>query len=151
MEVLIMRKDLMPVGRINQLSMFNDFDRIFDHVFGNVAPITQQNSYPVCNVFVDKDEVLNFEFALAGFKKEEVVAEVEDNILTVKAEKVSEETDNKYIIRKFARRSFTKQYNLGEFHDPDTAQAKFEDGVLTVTFDKKVMEQPETKVKRLEI
>lgn len=151
MEVL-MRKDLMmPVGRINQLSIFNDFDRIFDHVFGNMAPIGQQNSYPVCNVFVDKDEVLNFEFALAGFKKEEVVAEVEDNILTVKAEKLTEETDNKYIIRKFARRAFSKQYNLGDVHDPDTALAKFEDGVLTITFQKKVLEQPENKVKRLEI
>jgi len=148
-----MRKDLMPFGRFDKkMSIFDEFDNIFDRVFGNMAPVAQQNNYPVSNVFVDKDDMLNFEFALAGFTKDEVVAEVEDNVLTVKAEKSeTEEDQNKYIVRRFSKRSFMKQYNLGDVYDPDTANASFDDGVLKITFDKKVMEQPENKVKRLEI
>ena len=148
-----MRKDLIPIRRFNTgMSIFDEFDRIFEQAFGRMSPANQQNNYPVANIFVDTEDVLNFEFALAGFTKDEVVAEVEDNILTVKAEKSEQDEDeNKYIVRRFSRRSFVKQYNLGDLYDPDTADASMEDGVLKVTFQKKVLEQPESKVKRLEI
>ncbi len=143
----------MPFGRFDaRMSIFDEFDRIFDQAFSRLSPISQQNNYPVANVFVDSNDVLNFEFALAGFTKDEVVAEIENNILTVKAEKSETEEDtNKYIVRRFSKRSFVKQYNLGELHDPDTANASFEDGVLRITFNKKVLEEPENKVKRLTI
>jgi HSP20 family molecular chaperone IbpA len=106
MEVLIMRKDLTNPRRVQfGTSVFDDFDRIFGNMFANMTPAKQQDNYPVCNVFVDKDDVLHFEFALAGFTKEELAVEIDGTILTVQAEKSTEEADeNKYVIRRFAKR-----------------------------------------------
>ena len=148
-----MRKDLTPFGQIKGLSIFDEFDNIFSRTFANMIPANQQNNYPVCNVYVDTDDVLNFEFALAGFTKEDIVAEIEGNILTVKAEKTTEEEqdENKYIVRRFAKRSFTKQYDLGELYDTDSAQVDFTDGVLRLTFNAKELEEIETNAKRLAI
>lgn len=145
-----MRKDLIPRGRLNQMSIFDEFDNIFANVFQNVAPIHQQQGYPVCNIYVDTSDVLNFEFALAGFRKEEINIEVEDNILTISAEKQTEEdAENKYIVRRFTRKRFMKKYDLTDMYDPDTAQVSFVDGVLRLSFRKK--EAQKSSVRKIEI
>ena len=143
-------KDLIPRGRLNRMSIFNEFDNIFSGMFQNIAPIQQQQGYPVCNIFVDSNDTLNFEFALAGFKKEEIIIEVEDNILTVSAEKQTEEdSENKYIVRRFTRKRFMKKYDLTDMYDPDTAQASFNDGVLKLYFQKK--EVGKSSIRKIEI
>ena len=81
-----------------------------------------------------------------------IPAKQQDNYPVAEKSTEDEEKDeNKYIVRRFAKRAFSKQYDLGELYDPDSAQADFTDGVLTLTFTKKVIEEPESTVKRLEI
>nr|NIU00297.1 Hsp20/alpha crystallin family protein [Nitrosopumilaceae archaeon]NIU86702.1 Hsp20 family protein [Nitrosopumilaceae archaeon]NIV65399.1 Hsp20 family protein [Nitrosopumilaceae archaeon]NIX60899.1 Hsp20 family protein [Nitrosopumilaceae archaeon] len=70
--------------------------------------------------------------------------------LTVSAEKqTSEDSENKYIIRRFSKRSFNKKYDLDGIWDTNSVEADFSDGVLTLSFTKK--EEEQTTVKRVEI
>lgn len=134
-----MRKDLIPNGRLNKMSIFNEFDSVFDDLFSRIAPVNQQNTYPVSNIYINADDILVFEFALAGFNKDEIGIEIEDNILRVSAEKqTSEDHENKYIIRRFAKRAFSKQYNIADLWDMDSIETSFVDGVLELFFYKKI-------------
>jgi HSP20 family molecular chaperone IbpA len=86
------------------------------------------------------------EFALAGFQKSDLTIEVkpEKRSITVSAQAEGENETG----RRIARRSFSKTYvNYDDNLDLSEAQAKFEDGLLTVT----VPTRPEVKPLSIEI
>ena len=67
--------------------------------------------------------------ALAGFKKEDVIVEVNDNTLTVSGKAVDKEDDS-FVHKGIARRAFKRQWTLAEHLE--VGDAKLKDGVLTV-------------------
>ena len=105
------------------LSIFNQlrpitigFDNIFDHfenMFdGNVMTIPQVN-YPPYNIVRTGDNTYDIELALAGFSKEDINVEYENNVLTVKSIKKAEETEEQadgVIHRGISKRMFSKSF-----------------------------------------
>jgi len=116
---------------------FVGFDRIFDQ-FVN----TQANSYPPHNVIKTGEDTRDIEFALAGFKEEEIEVVVENGVLTVTGAQATED-DKEYLWRGIAARAFTKQFSLTDYWE--VTGAKFTDGILTISTKQEVPEAVKPK------
>lgn len=85
-----------------------------------------------------------------GFKAEDLQIEVLDDVLTLKGEIESDEVDERdgYLLREIHRGSFSRSLRLPESTDSSKAEAKVEDGLLTVRIPKSEEARPkEIKVK----
>ena len=137
------------------LSIFNSlkpfsigFDSMFDQfesMLGNGGMV--QNNYPPYNIRkVGKDKYA-IEVAIAGFNKDDVEVEFEDNFLTVKTKKVNKtvEKDGDEIIHKgISQRSFSRSFTIAD--DVKVNGAQLKDGLLTVTCEKIIPVQKKKKL-----
>ena len=138
------------------LSIFNQlrpitigFDNIFDHfenMFdGDVMTIPQVN-YPPYNIVRTGDNTYDIELALAGFSKDDINVEYENNVLTVKSIKKADEKDeqaNGVIHRGISKRMFTKSFTVAD--DVEVKGAELKDGLLKVSLERII---PESKKPR---
>ena len=125
-------------------TLLNDF--INDEVFP--VHLTKTTSgYPVADIYQGPDGSTIMEFALAGFSRSELSIDVkpERRSITVSA---ASSSDDGSAARRIARRAFTKTYvNYDDNLDLSNAEARFENGLLTVT----VPRRPETQPVKIEI
>ena len=111
----------------------------------------QMFSNPVSNFRADvltKGDSFVIEAELPGFKKEDINLDIEDDILTIKATRQNEESeeDSK---RKFIRRerfygSYTRSFDVSNI-DTSAITAEYNDGILTLVLPKKAPEKPKTR------
>ena len=137
------------------LSIFNSlkpFSIGFDSMFDQFESMLRnggmvQSNYPPYNIRkVGKDKYA-IEVAVAGFNKDDVEVEFEDNFLTVRTKKVDKtvEKDGDEIIHKgISQRSFSRSFTIAD--DVKVNGAQLKDGLLTVTCEKII---PEEKKKKL--
>lgn len=79
------------------------------------------------------DEVI-VHFDLPGIEADAIELTVEQNTLTVHAQRVWEpEADDQLLARERRQGDFTRQLMLGEHLDTEKVQANYEDGVLSIT------------------
>jgi molecular chaperone IbpA len=112
-----------------------DIDRMFN------APL-QKTNYPPYNVRKVDDEHFVMEFAVAGFKKEDISISVEKSILTVKGE-LAEDNEAEYLYKGIAGRKFVRSFSLPEFFEVE--RAGMSDGILYVDLYKDVPEEKKPK------
>lgn len=107
-------------------------------------------SLPAVNVKENNKE-FNIEFAAPGFKKEDFKINVEENILTISAEKQEEKNEEKdrYTRKEFAYSSFSRSFTLPQTTNADKIDAKYNDGILNLTIPKKeeAKTQPKKEIK----
>ncbi len=97
-----------------------------------------------------KHYVINAE--LPGVKKEDIHLELHNGVLSLSAETKQEEKEEKEgkVIRQERRFGcIQRSFSLGESVEQSDINAKFEDGLLTITAPKE--EPSETKVKKIDI
>lgn len=98
----------------------------------------------------EDEEKYILEAELPGIKKEEIVLEAKDNILTIsieKDEKIDEEKEN-YIIKERRYGSMSRSFSIDNVNI-EKIKAKFENGILSVTLPK--LESKNNKSKRINI
>ena len=122
----------------------NVIDDVFDSFFVDFPRHLKQTTqgYPVADIFRDDNGNTVLEFALAGFKKEELSIDIrpDKRSITVAANSNVDEGDNS---RRIARRSFTKTYvNYDNNLDLTNTVASYEDGLLTITVPQRTEVQP---------
>jgi len=122
----------------------NVLDDVFDSFFVDFPRHLKQTTqgYPVADIFRDDNGNTVLEFALAGFKKEELTIDIrpDKRSITVAANSDIEEGDNS---RRIARRSFTKTYvNYDNNLDLSATEAAYADGLLTVTVPQRAEVKP---------
>jgi len=123
----------------------NVIDDVFDSFFVDFPRHLKQTTqgYPVADIFRDDDGNTILEFALAGFKKEELAIDIrpDKRSITVAANSnVEEEGDGS---RRIARRSFTKTYvNYDNNLDLTNTAASYADGLLTISVPQRSEAQP---------
>ena len=122
----------------------NVIDDVFDSFFVDFPRHLNQTTqgYPVADIFRDDNGNTVLEFALAGFKKEELSIDIrpDKRSITVAANSNVDEGDNS---RRIARRSFTKTYvNYDNNLDLTNTVASYEDGLLTITVPQRTEVQP---------
>ncbi len=103
----------------------------------------------------DKDGNYELDIDLPGFKKDEISITLENGYLTVgacKAVNEEEKDDNGKVLRKERYSgAMQRSFYVGEGIDENDVRARFEDGVLSLTFPKeKEPELPEKKTIMIE-
>ena len=122
--------------------IFDHFERMFD---GDVMNIPQVN-YPPYNIVKTGENTYDNELALAGFSKDDINVEYENNVLTVKSIKKADEKDeqaNGVIHRGISKRMFTKSFTVAD--DVEVKGAELKDGLLKVSLERII---PESKKPR---
>jgi molecular chaperone IbpA len=101
------------------------FDRYFS------APHHQNGNYPPHNIVKYSDDTYGIEVAVAGFTKEEVTVEVDQDQLTIRGIKNrGNDADVEYLHRGLAARDFEQTFTLAEYME--VRGAKVEHGMLQI-------------------
>lgn len=130
-------------------AMFPGFGNAFENFLK--MDYNYGESTPSVNVTENENE-FQLEYLVPGFKKEEIKVALEQNILTVKAEKKTENIDEqkRYTRKEFSFSSFKRSFTLPENVDIEKMTAKHEHGILHIVLPKKVEEKKST-TKEIEI
>lgn len=139
---------LTPYRRneINTFNPFNAMDELERRFFGSESidefktDIREEDG----NVILEAD--------LPGFKKEDVHVDLDDNFMTISAERHSDyeqkDKQGNYIRCERSYGNFSRSFDITGI-DRDQIKASFENGVLTLTMPKQT--QPQITSRRLEI
>jgi len=94
-------------------------------------------SYPPMNVYLTKDKQMVFEFALAGFREEDLNIEFQGDymVFSAKAPEMEPDEDVRYFKRRLKFKEIDEQrYFVPEDKfDRESAKAVFKNGVLKIT------------------
>ncbi|RNI39917.1 Hsp20/alpha crystallin family protein [Hanamia caeni] len=125
----------MTALKFNQPTL-KTIDSFLDNLLSEM-PVVNQNSnfnFPAVNITETKD---NYELDLnvPGRNKEDFKITVDKNVLTVSYEKKEEQKDDskKFIKKEFSSRSFKRSFNLDEKINAEAINAKYENGILSLT------------------
>ena len=111
----------------------------FDGVFDSWSKVT---GFPFWNVVKYSKGKYGLELGLAGFKKENVLVEVNDGVLTIEGKVDDSAVD--YVQKGLSTKSFFKQFSLP--NDAVVDEATMEDGMLKIQFGIKETENTSKKV-----
>jgi molecular chaperone IbpA len=126
--------DANALAQINRALV--GFDRVFNDRFfqGN-----QNGNYPPHNIVKYSDNDYGIEVAVAGFTKEEINVEVDQDQLTITGTKSIDVNDTKeYLHRGLAARDFQQTFTLAEYMNVVGAEVK--DGMLKVQIERIIPE-----------
>tara|TARA_Y100000401_G_scaffold26985_1_gene19298 strand:- start:1700 stop:2161 length:462 start_codon:yes stop_codon:yes gene_type:complete len=120
----------------------------------NKVPVTKRDysqNLPTTNVFEDEWSY-KYELATPGFTKKELSVELENNMLTVKGERVIEHKDNgEYISKEFHSSKFYRTFPLPENVVADEIHAKVENGITTLFLPKLTPTKNKKENRKIEI
>ena len=130
-----------------------DFPRIIDNFFNDGLLSNdfwgfENGHYPKVDVKEEEGRYV-VEADLPGISEKDLEVKVEDNLLTISSKKDEEKKDKKkgYLVKERRSYSFTRSFVLPGDVDKDKIEARFKNGVLTLTVDK----NPAALPKQIEI
>ncbi len=118
-------------------------DDFFNSDIFNDMPAVQ-SSIPAVNI-KETDKSYVIELAAPGLKKDDFDIALDNNVLTISYQKKDEkkEEEGNYTRREFMFTEFKRSFTLPETADIDKIDAKYKDGILEISIEKK----EEAKVK----
>ena len=125
---------------------FNDvFDSLLNDKFLGDKLVSR---VPAVNIAETENE-FHIELAAPGLKKEDFKISVDKNVLSVSADKKTEnvEEGKKFSKREYSYNSFTRSFTLPEVADHSKIEAEYTDGILKLNVAKK----EEAKIQSREI
>ena len=142
--------ELIPFDRRNhRVSVYDPF-RAFDEMerafFGSQQPAVLSFRTDV----TDTGDAFKLEAELPGFKKEDIKIDIENDCLTISAERHENKDEQKpnFVKRERLYGSYSRSFDVSGI-DVDRISAAYTDGVLSLTLPKKVETPPASR--RLEI
>ncbi len=107
---------------------FRDFDRLTNQLLGtaNRPAVMPMDAWREGDVF-------QIEFDLPGVAVDSIDLDVERNVLTVRAERVSRNGDWEMLASERPRGVFSRQLVLGDNLDLERLEAHYDNGVLALT------------------
>lgn len=125
---------------IHTPTLTNVLDDIFNRSFSDMLGADFTVNSPSVNI-LEGDASYKIELALPGVIKDDVTINVEKDQLVIssskKEVKESEDKEHRYRRREFNFSSFRKSFHLPKTVDTDRIDAKFENGILILTIEKK--------------
>ena len=142
----------MTITRFNP--RFPSLWREFDELFKDFTPVADTNGreramIPAADV-LETEKAVEIRLDMPGVKPEEIEVKLEENVLTISAERKSEKTaeDKGWIRQERAYGRFSRSFTIPATLDASKPEATYRNGVLTVTVPKREELQPKTlKVK----
>jgi HSP20 family protein len=140
---------MLPIKFSNSKPSLTLFDRFFDDDFFTFPTIWNELAIrnPLHDIIENEKEYV-VEMQLAGVKKENISLNLDDNLLTIKAERKKVD-DQKYNRKQTFYGKYEKSFTLPESIDVENIQASFENGILKLNIPK--IEKDEKKTKQIEI
>jgi len=135
------------------LTRIDEFDDMIPQLFrGFLAPMRASQMREPGDLRVDiseNDKVFSVRAEIPGAKKDDIRVSVSGDMVSISAEvkKESEEKDGRAVVRERYFGSSSRSFRLGSALDDKAAEAKFENGVLTLTLPKRA----EASSKQVEI
>lgn len=120
------------------------FDRVFDNFWNDSdfvpAEAGRRTWLPAVDIY-ESDDAFVATADLPGLKKDDIDVSIEDNVLTVSGERKFEQSEGEGTFRRVERSygTFRRSFTLPRGVDSAKVEAKFEDGVLTLTLPKSEM------------
>ncbi len=141
-------KDLSIFNSLRPFSIgFDDMFDQFENMLGN-GNLSMQSNYPPYNIRKTGKDKYSIEVALAGFNKNDVEVEFEDNLLTVRTKQLSKSEnkneDGEIIHKGISQRQFARSFTIAD--DVKVNGAELKDGLLTIACERIL---PDHKKKRL--
>ena len=141
-------KDLSIFNSLRPFSIgFDDMFDQFESMLGN-GNLSMQSNYPPYNIRKTGKDNYSIEVALAGFNKNDVEVEFEDNLLTVRTKQFDnskdKNEDGEIIHKGISQRQFARSFTIAD--DVKVNGAELKDGLLTVACERIL---PDHKKKRL--
>jgi HSP20 family protein len=126
-----------------------EIDRLFEEPFGFFTPTTFFEGWsPTVDLYEDKDKI-TVQAELPGMKKEDIEVSLHGDTLSISGERKHEQEDKDCEVcrseRYFGR--FQRSITLPQHVDGNKIEARYQEGVLTVTCPK----SEESKRKQIEV
>jgi HSP20 family protein len=127
---------------------FRELDRLAQQLWGGDGRSRGGSLSMPMDAF-RKGDVFLVQIDLPGIKEDAIDLMVEDNVLTVKAERPSPTTTDgvETLVSERPSGTFSRQMFLGDNLDVERIEAKYDSGVLTLT----IPVAPHAKARRIEI
>ena len=141
-------KDLSIFNSLRPFSIgFDDMFDQFENMLGN-GGLSMQSNYPPYNIRRTGQDKYSIEVALAGFSKNDVEVEFEDNLLTVRTKQVdkseNKNDDGEIIHKGISQRHFARSFTIADEVKVNGAQLK--DGLLTIACERIIPEHKKRKL-----
>ncbi len=141
-------KDLSIFNSLRPFSIgFDDMFDQFESMLGN-GNLSMQSNYPPYNIRRTGKDDYSIEVALAGFNKNDVEIEFEDNLLTVRTKHLNKSedknVDGEIIHKGISQRQFARSFTIAD--DVKVNGAELKDGLLRIACERIL---PDHKKKRL--
>ncbi|MDA3853455.1 MAG: Hsp20/alpha crystallin family protein [Bacteroidales bacterium] len=120
-------------------SRYNPYhnEDVFNDLFNwnNRQVMNSRSNSPSVNIKENEDGFA-LELATPGLKKEDFKIELNNDILTISAEKKEEESKDKFSKHEFSPLSFERAFTLPDTVSGDKIKANYENGILTLSIPK---------------
>ena len=141
-------KDLSIFNSLRPFSIgFDDMFDQFENMLGN-GGLSMQSNYPPYNIRRTGQDKYSIELALAGFSKNDVEVEFEDNLLTVRTKQVdkseNKNDDGEIIHKGISQRHFARSFTIAD--DVKVNGAQLKDGLLTIACERIIPEHKKRKL-----
>ena len=141
-------KDLSIFNSLRPFSIgFDDMFDQFENMLGN-GGLSMQSNYPPYNIRRTGQDKYSIEVALAGFSKNDVEVEFEDNLLTVRTKQVdkseNKNDDGEIIHKGISQRHFARSFTIAD--DVKVIGAQLKDGLLTIACERIIPEHKKRKL-----
>ena len=135
-------KDLSIFNSLRPFSIgFDDMFDQFENMLGN-GGLSMQSNYPPYNIRRTGQDKYSIEVALAGFSKNDVEVEFEDNLLTVRTKQVdkseNKNDDGEIIHKGISQRQFARSFTIAD--DVEVKGAELKDGLLKISMERIIPE-----------
>ena len=120
------------------LSLMNEIEMLAREIWDSWQPVVTPTSFiPRLDIYEEKDELV-VKAELPGVRKQDLDISLEGDILTLKAEKKSEEVaeDATHYIRERHSGQYSRSVSLPFYVDADKVSATFKNGLLAIRLPK---------------
>ncbi len=128
------------------------FENFFNNSFPDIWADGLVETVPSVNIVEGKDN-FKVELAAPGLSKDDFKIDVDDNLMTISAEKETSKTDEKEgktFRREYNYSSFSRSFTLPESIEANKIVANYKDGILTLDLPRKE-EKKKKEAKRIAV
>jgi HSP20 family protein len=128
---------ITKTNRKENPAVFTDFFDTSNFFSKNTGLKNFGHIMPAVNI-KESNKDFNLEFAAPGFKKEDIKVSIDDNILTISAEKENrkQEETERFTRKEFSYNSFSRAFALPDSVNCNKIDASYTDGVLKLSIPK---------------
>ncbi len=143
---------LLGAGIDDMFSLHRDINRLFDQVLGGteVGAISGASILNTRMNVSETEQDVRLTAELPGVAEDDIDISLDDDLLTIRAEKRVEKRDDResFHVMERAYGTFQRSLRLPFVVDPAAVNARFENGVLTVTMPKA---EAQRRIRRIEL